>query len=61
MPAAAHGHVDVHRPCQLHGVGDVGDAAAARDQNRSFVHEPVVNAAGVVIGGVGRLQELSGE
>ncbi len=61
VAAAAHGDLQVQRARQLHGVGHVRRAAAARDQRRPLVHESVVDASRLVEAGVGGLKESPGE
>ena len=61
VSAAPHRDFEVQRAGQLDGVGDVGGSDAARNQRRPFIDQPVVHAAGVVVPGVGRLKQLSGE
>src|SRR5262245_2142380 len=61
VAATADGHFQIQRPGELHGVGHVGGAPAAGDEGRALVYEPVVNAASLLVAGVARLKELSGE
>ena len=61
VAAAAHRHLEAERAGQLHGIDDVGDAVTAGDGGRTLVDQPVVHTAAVVVGVVGRLQQLAGE
>ena len=61
VAAAADRDVEVQRARQLDGVGDVRHALAARDQRRPFVDEAVVDAAHLVVAGIGRLKKLAGK
>jgi hypothetical protein len=61
MAPAPDGHLEAERPGELHGVGHVGRAPAAGDEGRPLVDEAIVDAARLVIGGIGRHEELSGE
>ena len=61
VAAAAHRDLELQRPRQLDGVGDIRRAVAARDQRRPLVDESVVDAPRVVVAGIGRLKELTGK
>jgi hypothetical protein len=61
VAAAADGGFEPVVARQLHGIDDVGHAAAARDQRRALVDEAVVHPAGVLVAGIGRPEELSRE
>ena len=49
------------RARELYRVGDVGRAVAPRDDCGPLVDEAVVDAAGVVISGICRLEQSAGE
>jgi hypothetical protein len=61
VAAAADRDLEAQRSRQGHGIDDVRDALATRDQGRTPVDQPVVHPAGVVVAGVGRPQQLAGE
>jgi hypothetical protein len=46
---------------QPHGIDHVGHAAAAGDQRRPLVHQPVMHLSRVFVVGVAWLQQLPGE
>ena len=57
VAAAADGDFELQVARQLDGVDDVGHAAAARDQRRPLVDQAVMDFPGLVVAGVGRLEE----
>jgi hypothetical protein len=49
---------ELHRVGQVHGVYDVGETAAARDERRSLVDEAVVFEPRPIVRGIGGFQQL---
>jgi hypothetical protein len=61
MAAPANRRFEVQHTRELHGIHDVCDAAASRDQRGPFVNEPVVYLSGFVVMRVTRHEKLSGK
>lgn len=58
VPPAAHRHVEAQRVRKFDGVDDVSSrAAAARDQRRPLVHQPVVDLPRLLVAGIGPPQQ----
>ena len=61
VAATADGNLEIQRARELHRVRDVRRAATARDDGGPLVNQSVVDAPGLVVEGIRRLQELAGE
>ena len=61
VAAAANSHFQADAASEVDGINDVGHAATSGDQCGALVDEAVVDLAGFLVAGIGRLQELSAE
>ena len=61
VTASPDGDFELSIARHLHGIGDVGQTAAAGDERRPLVDETVMDLPGFVITCVARAKELSGE
>jgi hypothetical protein len=58
VTAPPHRDFEIQRSRQVHSLDNIGDATAARDQRRLFVHQAIVDFPGFLIARIGRTQEL---
>lgn len=61
VPASAHGHLELVRPCEIEGGRDIAGSDATRDHRRPAVDESVEAAACRVVLGIGRADEAAGQ
>ena len=61
VTAAAHGHHDAGRPCEVDRLLHIGDAGAARDERRPAVDVAVPHAPGGLVAAVVTLDHLAAQ